>query len=104
MSSACAGRRGRSPRSERPQNPKRDHPRHREMETTRVDGVKASLHDGTPRSRRPRVPLPVVPHKNEVELGVQGLELEEVLGLLLGEGLHVPPKHHFSSRFEVSGQ
>ena len=30
-------------------NRKRNHPRHREMDTSRVDGVKAPLHDGTPR-------------------------------------------------------
>ena len=44
--------RGASTRSERPQNQKINHPRHREMDTSRLDGVKASLHDGTPRSYR----------------------------------------------------
>ena len=37
-------------RSERPQNPKKDHPRPPLLETTRVDGVKAPQHRGTPRS------------------------------------------------------
>merc|ERR1712078_501742 len=37
-------------RSERPQTRKRNHPFPSFLETTRVDGVKASLHDGTPRS------------------------------------------------------
>ena len=36
--------------SEWPQNQKINHPRHREMDTSRVDGVKAPLDDGTPRS------------------------------------------------------
>ena len=35
---------------ELPQNQKRNHPRHREMATSRVDGVKAPPHSGTPRS------------------------------------------------------
>ena len=47
---SCAGRRGRSTRSELPQNRKRDHPRPPLLETTRVDGVKAPQHRGTPRS------------------------------------------------------
>ena len=34
---------------EQPRNRKCDHPRPRLMETSRVDGVKAPLHDGTPR-------------------------------------------------------
>ena len=72
------------------------------MDASRVDGVKAPQHRGTPRSYRPRVSLAVVPHENEVELGVQGLELQEVLGLLLGEGLHVASQHHLAARFEVS--
>ena len=42
--------RGASTRSERPQNRKRNHPRPSFPETTRIDGVKASLHNGTPRS------------------------------------------------------
>ena len=42
--------RGASTRSEWPQNRKRNHPLHGEMHTSRVDGVKAPLHDGTPRS------------------------------------------------------
>ena len=37
-------------RSERPQNRKRNHPRPPLLETTRVDGVKAPRHRGTPRS------------------------------------------------------
>ena len=41
-----------SKRSEPPQNRRRDHPLHCEMETSRVDGVKAPPHDGTPRSYR----------------------------------------------------
>ena len=41
-----------STRSERPQNRKRDHPRPTLLETTRVDGVKAPQHRGTPRSHR----------------------------------------------------
>jgi len=40
--------RGRSPRSEWPQNQKINHPRPRLMETSRVDGVKAPQHRGTP--------------------------------------------------------
>ena len=35
-------------RSEWPRNRKINHPLHCEMDTSRVDGVKASLHDGTP--------------------------------------------------------
>ena len=46
----CAARRGLSTRSERPQNHKRDHPLPSFLQTTRVDGVKASLHNRTPRS------------------------------------------------------
>ncbi len=38
--------------SEWPQNRKRNHPLHCEMDTSRVDGVKAPQHRGTPRSRR----------------------------------------------------
>ncbi len=41
-------------RSERPQIRKRDDPRPPLLETTRVDGVKAPRHRGTPRSRRRR--------------------------------------------------
>ena len=47
---ACAEHRGRSTRSERPQIRKRNQPRHPLLETTRVDGVKAPQHRGTPRS------------------------------------------------------
>ena len=39
-----------SNRSEWPQNRQRNHPRHREMDTSRLNEVKAPLHDGTPRS------------------------------------------------------
>jgi hypothetical protein len=46
----CAEHRGRSTRSEWPRNPKRNHPLPRLMDTSRVDGVKASLYNGTPRS------------------------------------------------------
>ena len=46
----CVEHRGRSTRSERPQTRKRNHPRPRLMDTSRVDGVKAPLHNGTPRS------------------------------------------------------
>ena len=46
----CAEHRGLSTRSERPQNRKRDHPLPSFLETTRVDGVKAPQHRGTPRS------------------------------------------------------
>ena len=46
----CAERRGRSTRSEWPQNKKRNHPRRPLLETTRIDGVKAPRHRGTPRS------------------------------------------------------
>ena len=42
--------RGASSRSERRQNRKRNHPRPRVMDTSRVDGVKAPQHRGTPRS------------------------------------------------------
>ena len=35
---SCAERRGRSTRSEFTQNKKRDHPRHRAMDTSRIDG------------------------------------------------------------------
>ena len=38
--------------AERPRNQKRNHPLHCEMDTSRLDGVKASLHNGTPRSRQ----------------------------------------------------
>ena len=51
MASLASSLRGAS-RSERPQNPKRNHPLPSFLETSRVDGVKASLHDGTPRSHR----------------------------------------------------
>ena len=44
--------RGRSTRSEWPRNRKKDHPRPRLMDTSRVDGVKAPQHRGTPRSHR----------------------------------------------------
>ena len=37
-------------RSEWPQNRKRNHPRHHEMDTSRISEVKAPLHNGTPRS------------------------------------------------------
>ena len=47
---ACAEHRGRSTRSEWPRYRKINHPRPRRMDTSRVDGVKASLHNGTPRS------------------------------------------------------
>ena len=43
-----------SPRSEWPQNQKRNHPRPRLMETSRVDGVKAPQHRGTLDSRAGR--------------------------------------------------
>ena len=33
-------------------NSKKNHPLHGEMDTSRVDGVKAPLHNGTPRSHR----------------------------------------------------
>ena len=46
----CAEHRGRSTRSEWPQNRKINHPRPRLMDASRVDGVKAPPHDGTPRS------------------------------------------------------
>ena len=91
ISLACAERRGLVPRP-------------RLTEATRLNEVKAPPHDGTPRARRPRVPLAVVPHENEVELGVQGLEFQEVLGLLLGEGLHVAPQHHLAAGLQISGQ
>ena len=39
-----------STRSERPRNRKRDHPRHRAMDTRRADGVKAPQHFKTRRS------------------------------------------------------
>ena len=42
--STCAEHRG------LPQNRKRNHPRSSFLDTSRLDGVKASLHDGTPRS------------------------------------------------------
>ena len=70
-------------RSLNSQNRKRDHPRPSFLETIHEYGVKASLHDGTPRARRPRVPLAVVPHENEVELRVQGLEFQEILRFFL---------------------
>ena len=38
--------------SEWPQNPKRNHPRPRLIYTSRIEGVKASPHDGTPRQHR----------------------------------------------------
>ena len=44
----CVEHRGRSTRSERPRIRKRNHPRHREMATSRVDGMKA------PQGRRAR--------------------------------------------------
>ena len=46
------------------QNRKRDHPRHREMATSRVDGVEAPQHRLTlyqTQVRRPREPAPQVP-------------------------------------------
>ena len=46
----CVEHRGRSTRSETAQTRKRNHPRPRLMDTSRVDGVKASLHNGTPGS------------------------------------------------------
>ena len=39
-------------RSEWPQTRKRNHPRPRLMDTSRIDGVNAPLHDGTPRYAR----------------------------------------------------
>ena len=48
----CAEHHGRSTRSEWPHNRKRNHPRPPLLETTRVDGVKAPQHRGTPRSYR----------------------------------------------------
>ena len=48
----CAGHRGLATRSEWPQTRNRTNPRHREMDTSRVDGVKAPLHNGTPRSHQ----------------------------------------------------
>ena len=50
--SSINGLRGAFPssRSEWPQNKKRNHPRHREMDTSRVDGVKAPQHFKTRRS------------------------------------------------------
>ena len=48
----CAARRGRSTRSEMARNQKRNHPRHREMDTSRIEEVKAPPHDGTPRSHQ----------------------------------------------------
>jgi hypothetical protein len=38
--------------SEWPQNPKRNHPLPSFLETSRIEGVKASPHDGTPRQHR----------------------------------------------------
>ena len=45
-----ASRRGLSTRSEWPRNRNRNHPRPRLTDTSRVDGVKAPQHRGTPRS------------------------------------------------------
>ena len=66
----CCCLRGAFPsnRSELPQTRKRNHPRHREMDTCRLNEVKTPQHDGTPRShivktlnssfsRRCRVPM-----------------------------------------------
>ena len=47
----CAERCGLATRSEWPQTRKRNHPLHCEMDTSRVDGVKAPLHFKTRRSR-----------------------------------------------------
>ena len=68
----CAEHRGRSTRSERPQNRKRDHPRPPLLETTRVDGVKALQHRGTPRSYLAHLHLLVVMHRYEVVDVVHG--------------------------------
>ena len=46
---ACAEHRIHWKRSEWPRNRKRNHPLHQKMETRRVDGVKASLYNWTPR-------------------------------------------------------
>ena len=59
--STCAEHRIHGKRSERPQNQQRNHPRHREMATSRLNEVKAPLHNVTPRSHlalggRPRRP------------------------------------------------
>ena len=48
--STCAEHRGLATQSERPHNRKLNHPRPRLMDTSRVDGVKAPQHRGTPRS------------------------------------------------------
>ena len=57
-----------------PQTRKRNHPRHREMDTSRVDGVKASLRDGTPRSH-PKNVLRVEEHELDLAFEAQALDL-----------------------------
>ena len=44
-----------SKRSEWPQTRKRKHPRHREMDTSRIEEVKTPQHNGTPRAHDPVV-------------------------------------------------
>ena len=68
---ACAEHRRHSPRSEWPQNRKINHPLHCEMDTSRVDGVKAPQHRGTPRSRLPFIEVRLareLPHHLDVVL------------------------------------
>ena len=78
------------PRCEQPQNQKRNHPRHREMDTSPSKEVKAPLHHGTPRSHRLEVA-----HEIRELIEVQGFIFISPLGLVgqefnrVGAGLEV---------------
>ena len=67
-------------RSERPQNRKINHPRHRAMATSRVDGVEAPLDSGAPRSHRLEVA-----HEVRKLRQVQGFIFISPLGLVAQE-------------------
>ena len=90
--STCAEHRGRSTRSEWPLQQKRNHPRPRLMDTSRIEEVKAPPHAGTPRAHHvEHVALHAVHHGH----GVHGL-LRGFLGFLREEALVLVDEVGFS--------
>ena len=82
-------------RSERPQNRQRDHPLPSFLETTRVDGVKASLHDGTPRSHRQDRPVVDVLEFDPIGAAYVMVNLCTIPG---SHGAVAPSRHRRDSR------
>ena len=81
FSFACAEHRGRSTRSERPQTRKRNHPRHRETDTSPSKEVKTPQHDGTPRSHLSQCFLGML-HLRSYRVGLLALLPCEAMGRL----------------------